>query len=937
MNLKSSNELLAKSFEPQEFESDLYSFWEQQGCFEGADENQKDQESFCIVLPPPNVTGVLHMGHALTNTTQDTLIRWRKMSGDNALWLPGTDHAGIATQAQVEKAIADEGKNESGKSLTRHDLGRGKFLERTWKWKDDHHGRIVSQMKRLGSALDWSKERFTLDEGCSKAVREVFVRLYNEGLIYKGERIINWCTQSQTALSDLEVIPTERKGNLWHIRYVLVDDAGKDILDSQGKQQSLVIATTRPETLLGDTAVAVHPEDERYKNFHGKKVRLPILGKVLPVILDDYVDREFGTGALKITPAHDFNDYELGKKHDLPFVSVIQKDGLIGSAGGPYVGQTVKKARENIVIDLREQDLLEKVEDHVHMVGLSERTGVVAEPLISKQWFVKIDPLAKPAIEAVETGKIEFVPKTWEKTYFNWMYNIRDWCISRQLWWGHRIPAWYCGRCQHIEVSVKDPKQCSNCQAPADQMQQDEDVLDTWFSSALWPFSTLGWPENTKALKTFYPTAILETGFDIIFFWVARMIMMGIHFMDDVPFRKVYLHAMVRDEKGNKMSKSKGNVIDPLEVMDQHGADALRFTFAVMSGQGRDVKLSLDRVSGYRAFCNKLWNATKFLHLQLEEQNGGSVNEPKGGAEKWITSNYKSLHPVNKWVLSRLQKLNQQVDQSFKDFHLNVAAQGIYDFAWHEFCDWYLEFSKLSLREKGAKREETLIVLHYTLESLLKLLHPMMPFVTEKLWQSLPWKKAVNTLAREKAKQAPVETIMFQSFPVFNENLMDDAAEKDVDRLKLIVQGIRNFRGENQIATKVQFPAYFQTKNQETQLFLETYKSEICKLSNLSDLIETQKKASSENGSFQAVIPLASMELELMVQLEGLVDLEEEKKRLTKAIEKINADLQHVEKKLSNPSFVKRAPEALVTKEKGRQKELKIKLSELESSLGQMS
>src|SRR6185437_570392 len=554
---------------------------------------------------------------------QDILARWHPMKGDNSLWLPGTDHAGIATQAQVEKQIAKEGKGPTGRPLSRHDIGREAFVARTWKWKEDHGREITNQLKRLGSSLDWKRERFTMDDGLSAAVREVFVRLYEEGLIYRADRIINWCPRCQTALSDLEVVPTDRKGFLWHIRYKIVNDDGTPVKNPEGpeagKDAEVIIATTRPETLLGDTAIAVHPDDERYTYIHGKKAVLPILGKLIPVITDEYVDREFGTGGLKVTPAHDFNDYELGKRHSLPSVSVMGKDGKITPAGGPFAGMKYAEAREGVLQRLKEDGLLVKTEDHSNKVGLCQRCENVAEPMISKQWFVKIEPLAKPAIEAVETGKITFTPKSWEKTYFEWMYNIRDWCISRQLWWGHQIPAWYCGRCHEVTVAKTSPSNCSHCQAPASELKQDEDVLDTWFSSGLWPFSTLGWPEKTQALETFYPTSILETGFDIIFFWVARMIMMGIHFMGEVPFHKVYLHAMVRDEKGEKMSKSKGNVIDPLVLIDQHGADPLRFTLAAMAGQGRDIKLSVDRVEGYRAFCNKLWNATKFFHLQFEE------------------------------------------------------------------------------------------------------------------------------------------------------------------------------------------------------------------------------------------------------------------------------------------------------------------------------
>ena len=621
----------------------------------------------------------------------------------------GTDDAGIATQTQVEKQIAKEGKGPTGRPLSRHDLGREKFLERTWKWKEDHGTQITNQLKRLGSSLDWKRERFTMDEGLSAAVREVFVRLYNEGLIYRGERIINWCPRCMTALSDLEVNPTERKGNLWHLVYKIVNDDGTPVKNPKGvdalvagEDAQLVIATTRPETLLGDTAVAVHPEDERYKHLHGKKAVLPLLGRLIPVITDAYVDKAFGSGGLKVTPAHDFNDYDLGVRHGLPFISVMGKDGKITAEGGPYAGLKFAEAREKVLNDLTETGLLVKTEPHTNKVGLCQRCDTVAEPIISKQWFVKIGPLAKPAIEAVETGKIQFSPKSWEKTYFEWMYNIRDWTISRQLWWGHQIPAWYCGKCQEITVALKTPENCEHCGAPSSQLKQDEDVLDTWFSSALWPFSTLGWPEGkTEALKTFYPTSILETGFDIIFFWVARMIMMGIHFMGEVPFEKVYLHAMVRDEKGEKMSKSKGNVIDPLVLIDQHGADPLRFTLTAMAGQGRDIKLSVDRVEGYRGFCNKLWNATKFFHLQFEEAQGGAVAEPEGEVAAWITKHHNELGVADRWILSRLQTMIEKVEHGFTKFELNESSQAIYDSLGLSFATGISSFRSFRFEKAG--------------------------------------------------------------------------------------------------------------------------------------------------------------------------------------------------------------------------------------------
>jgi valyl-tRNA synthetase len=918
---------LSKNYDPQSFESEWYPFWEKNRCFEAADENAPGQESFCIMIPPPNVTGVLHIGHALTNTIQDILIRWRRMKGNNTLWLPGTDHAGIATQAQVEKAIKKEGK-------TRHDLGREKFLERTWQWKEEHHSGITHQLRRLGSSLDWSRERFTLDEGLSKAVREVFVRLYEEGLMYRGERVINWCPRCQTALSDLEVNPTDRKGNFWHIRYPVVDEKGQPVKNPDGTEASLEIATTRPETLLGDSGVAIHPDDERYQHLHGKKVKLPLLGRVLSIVLDEYVDREFGSGGLKVTPAHDFNDAEIGQRHNLPFISVIGKDGKITREGGPYAGLSLKEARSKVVEDLEEQGFLMKVEDHSHKVGLCQRCDEVAEPILSKQWFVKIEPLAKPAIEVVENGEITFTPKNWEKTYFEWMYNIRDWCVSRQLWWGHQIPAWYCDQCEGVTVSKEEPAQCSQCQASVEHLKQDEDVLDTWFSSALWPFSTLGWPDKTKALKTFYPTSVMETGFDIIFFWVARMVMMGKHFMGEVPFHKIYLHAMVRDENGEKMSKSKGNVIDPLVLIDEQGADPLRFTLAIMAGQGRDIKLSTHRISGYRAFCNKIWNATRFFLMHFEDQDKSSVEIPREGIEAWIQTHRPEFLPANKWILSELQKLAAKSEKALDDFKLNEASQALYDFVWHEFCDWYLELSKLSLREDDDKRKETLIVFHHVIEQTLRLLHPFIPFVTEELWQALPWKQAVQNQTRETLGLPPIQTLMLQSFPKENKNWIDQDAEKSIGALKTVIESIRNFRGENNIPSNREFEVTYVTERPAVHTFLQLNGAEIQALARISGLRKVSAQDASEAS---AVVPLSNPAVELRIDLEGLVDVEGETHRLRKEVDKVEESLGFVQKKLSNPRFVEKAPPELVAEQKLKESELQKKKEELEKSLEKFS
>jgi len=936
-----SHRPLGKSYEAKLFEQEIYADWEKLGCFDASDTCAEGQKSFSIVIPPPNVTGVLHMGHALTNTIQDILIRWRRMSGDNALWLPGTDHAGIATQAQVEKAIAKEGKGPSGKPLNRHDLGREKFLERTWKWKDDHGREITNQLKRLGSTLDWKRERFTMDEGLSRAVREVFVRLYEENLIYRGERIISWCPRCRTALSDLEVIPTDRKGSMWHISYAVVDDGGKPLNGKDGKPVVVIIATTRPETLLGDTAIAVHPDDERWKHIHGKKVMLPLVGRLIPVIVDEYVDKDFGSGGLKVTPAHDFNDYELARKHALPFISVMGKDGLITAEGGAYAGLKFADARDRVIADLTASGALIKVEPHSLKLGLCQRCEHVAEPIISKQWFVKIEPLARPAIEAVESGKIVFSPKNWEKTYFEWMRNIRDWCISRQLWWGHQIPAWYCAKCEAVTVSRTDPTQCLKC--GSSEITRDEDVLDTWFSSALWPFSTLGWPEKTAALKTFYPTSILETGFDIIFFWVARMIMMGIHFMGEVPFHKVYLHAMVRDEKGEKMSKSKGNVIDPLVLIEEHGADPLRFTLAVMAGQGRDIKLSADRVENYRGFCNKLWNAVKFLHLQLEPDNGGPIelppaaneqDEPNERVRRWLKLHRPELLPANRWIMSRLQAVTMKVEKGLENFELNESAQALYEFTWHEFCDWYIELSKLPLREGGAARYETLVTIHYVLEKLLRLMHPFMPFVTEELWQSLPWKTAANTPTRARDGKPKIMTLMFQDFPVFNQSLVDPEAEKIVAALRSIVEAIRNFRGENNISPRNEFPVKFTAATPTAEIFIKTYAADIRALARVGELLPLA--SGTRPGEFEAILPISYPSIELRISLKGLVDVAEESKRLHKEIEKVTVDIDFIRSKLSKDTFIAKAPPELVAKEKAREQELIGKRADLEKALARL-
>ena len=698
--------VLPKGYEPVQVEEDLYRFWVDQNLFRA--DVEATGPPFSMVIPPPNVTGTLHMGHALNTTLQDILWRFYKMKGYNVLWVPGTDHAGIATQNVVERMLAQEG-------IDRHQLGRERFIGKVWEWRSKYGGIIINQLKRLGAACDWSRERFTMDEGLSRAVKEVFVRLYQEGLIYRGDYIINWCPRCQTALSDLEVEHETHEGNLFHIRYPLVKGPG-----------AVVVATTRPETMLGDTAVAVNPEDERYQDLTGQEVHLPLTQRRIPIIFDPYVDKGFGTGALKITPAHDFNDFEIGRRHELPIVNVMDPEARMNENAGAYQGMDRKACRQKVLEDLKALGLLEKIEKYTHNIGHCYRCKTMIEPYLSKQWFVRVGPLAEQAIKAVENGQTQIFPKTWEKTYFDWMTHIRDWCISRQIWWGHQIPAWYCDNCGSVIVSVNPPQFCPTCNST--KLRQETDVLDTWFSSALWPFSTLGWPQETRELQVYYPTSVLVTGFDILFFWVARMMMMGLRFMGKVPFHHVYIHALVRDAEGQKMSKSKGNVIDPLTIMDRYGTDAFRFTLAALAVPGRDIKLSEERIEGYRHFVNKIWNAARFSlsHFEGLEIEGQESSPPQD--------------PVNRWIISRLRVVIEKVEQGIKEYRFNEAAHEIYHFIWHEFCDWYLEFIKPVLYQEDESREKSITrqTLYQVLVTLLKVIHPFMPFVSEKIYQSLP-------------------------------------------------------------------------------------------------------------------------------------------------------------------------------------------------------
>jgi len=875
---------LAKGYEPHDVEKRWYSEWETKGYFRAAATSEK--KPYSIVIPPPNVTGALHMGHALNNTLQDILCRWKRMQGYNVLWMPGTDHAGIATQNVVERQLSAEGKD-------RHDLGRDEFIERVWKWKGESGGQIIGQLKRLGASCDWERERFTMDEGLSKAVRTVFVKLYEDGLIYRDNRLINWCPRCHTALSDIEVEHEDHKGHLWHIHYPVVGEPGRFV----------TVATTRPETMLGDTAVAVHPEDERYSGLVGKKVLLPLLNREIPVVADDYVDREFGTGVVKITPAHDFNDFEVGLRHGLDRINVLDESGIINAAGHQYEGMDRFEARKRIVAELDEAGLLEKIDDHPMSVGGCYRCKTVVEPYLSLQWYVKVAPLAERALDAVKTGKTRILPKQWENTYYDWMENIRDWCISRQIWWGHRIPAWFCDHCDGVTVAMEAPAKCSKC--GSDEIRQETDVLDTWFSSALWPFSTMGWPDQTPELKTFYPTACLVTGFDILFFWVARMMMMGLHFMDEVPFTDVYIHALVRDAQGNKMSKSKGNVIDPLTVIDQYGTDAFRFTLAAFAAQGRDIKLAEERIAGYRNFCNKVWNAARFTLMNLEGF------DPDG-----LSLDKMDLSQGDKWILHRLNETARIVDETLAGYRYNESAMALYQFTWSEFCDWYLELSKQDIYNGSPERKQAVqYVLWYTLEHLLRLLHPFMPFITEEIWQALPGTKATPTIM-----QAPYPA------PLAERSFPEDAAA--MERIMAVIGGIRNIRGEMEVPPSKQIAVILSCDNEATQRLMKHNENAIISLARVSDLAIGVAVEKPEDASIQV-----AGDVQIYVPLKGLVDVAAEEERLLKEIGKIDKEIEMFSKKLESPAFVDRAPAEIVAKERQKLAEVNGKKLVLEESL----
>ena len=913
---------MEKAFDPHAIERRWYAFWEERGYFRPSGEGPP----YCIMLPPPNVTGSLHMGHAFQDTLMDALIRYHRMRGFNTLWQGGTDHAGIATQMVVERRLAAEGRD-------RHRMGREAFVAEVWKWKAESGDTIVRQMRRLGCAIDWSRARFTLDEGMSHAVREVFIRLYEEGLIYRGKRLVNWDPVLRTAVSDLEVVAEEEDGYLWHIRYPLADGSGH-----------LIVATTRPETLLGDTAVAVHPEDERYRDLVGREVLLPLAGRRIPIVADEYVDPAFGTGCVKITPAHDFNDYEVGRRHGLPMINILTEDGRLNDrVPEPYRGLERFEARKRVVADLEAQGLLEKVERHRHAVPRGDRTGAVLEPFLTDQWFVRTGPLAEPAVRAVEEGRIRFIPESWAKTYFEWMRNIQDWCISRQIWWGHRIPAWYDPEGGvHVGHDEADARRRSGL-APDVPLEQDPDVLDTWFSSALWPFSTLGWPERTPELRTFYPTSVLVTGFDIIFFWVARMIMMGLRFAGDVPFREVYVHGLVRDAEGQKMSKSKGNVLDPIDLIDgidleslvakrtsglmqpqmarrieaatrrqfpqgipAYGTDALRFTFASLATPGRNVNFDLKRIEGYRNFCNKLWNAARFVLLNTEGQDLGH----EGGALE--------PGPAERWIRSRLDAAVRAVHEGFAEYRFDLAAQAIYAFVWDEYCDWYVELAKPVLNDpqaEPARQRAVRRTLAEVLEALLRLAHPIMPFITEEIWQRI----------------APVagirhESVLVRPYPEPDEGARDPEAEAEMRWVMDLVLAVRRIRGEMDIAPSRPLPVLLRGGDAAARERLARHERAVRALARL----ESVRWLEPGEPAPEAATALAG-EVEVLIPMAGLIDKEAELRRLAKEIEKLRAGLERARAKLANPSFVEKAPAAVVEKERRKAAELERAIEGLEA------
>ena len=876
---------ISKAYEPAEVEKRWYVWWEEQGFFRA--DSESDQTAYSIVIPPPNVTGRLHMGHALNITLQDLLVRWKRMKGLNVLWLPGTDHAGIATQNVVERELAEQGKK-------RTDLGREAFEEMVWKWKEEAEENILGQIRRLGCSCDWSRRRFTLDEGLSRAVREVFVRLYEDGLIYRGEYLVNWCPRCTTAISDLEVEYQRVEGKLWHVRYPLKDG-----------DEFVVVATTRPETMLGDTAVAVHPEDDRYVDLQGGTVVLPLMDREIPMIADSFVDKEFGTGAVKVTPGHDPHDFEAGQRHQLPVVTVIGEDGKMTKQAGQYAGMDRYEARERVIADLEKIGLLIKVEDHPHNIGHCQRCETVVEPLVSTQWFVKIKSLAEPAIQAVREDRTVFIPPNYQRIYFEWMNNIHDWCISRQLWWGHRIPAWYCKDCGEITVAREDPQACVHCESHS--LEQESDVLDTWFSSALWPFSTLGWPSQSRDLAVYYPTSALVTGFDIIFFWVARMMMMGLRFMGDVPFQRVYINGLVRDEHGQKMAKSRGNVIDPLEVMNEYGTDAVRFTLLVMAVPGTDIPFSVSRMTGYRAFCNKIWNAGRFLLLNLEEESPVESKE----IDQLVRGDQLELE--ERWMISRLQKSVSDTEKNLEKFRFHEASNRLYHFFWHEFCDWFIELSKANIIGQDTKKQKQAVrVAAYCLETSLRLLHPFIPFITEELWQQLP-------------HSGP--SLMVARYPVGRHEWVNADVEKQMEDLQELISAVRTARSENNIDPRKKASIELLSAGDKRRLI----EPQVHQLESLARLNEV--KFVSHLGEKGLRVQGVSRLAEFSLILDEVVDVEAERQRLSRQIDRVENNVLQLGKKLENQDFLQRAPEQVVDAARQHYSEAAEQLGKLRDKL----
>ena len=863
---------LAKTYDPHGLEDRIYSKWLEKKYFHA--EVDRSKKPFTIVIPPPNITGQLHMGHALDNTMQDILIRFKRMQGYNALWQPGTDHASIATEVKIIEKLKEEG-------IDKHDLGREKFLERAWDWKREYGGRIISQLKKLGSSCDWDRERFTMDEGCNKAVTEVFCKMHEKGYIYKGSRMINWCPVCNTSISDAEVEYEDQAGHFWHIKYPVLNDDGTE------SGEYLTFATTRPETMLGDTAVAIHPDDERYAHLKGKKLMLPLMNRMIPVVEDTYVDMEFGTGVVKITPAHDPNDFEVGKRHDLPIINIMNDDATINENGGKFAGMDRYEARKAIVSELEQLGLLVKIEDYSHNVGTHDRCKTTIEPLVKQQWFVKMDELIKPAVEAVKNGDIELIPERMDKTYYNWTDNIKDWCISRQLWWGHRIPAYYCDDCGEIIVAKQSPEACPKCGCKS--CTQDPDTLDTWFSSALWPFSTLGWPDKTEDLDYFYPTDVLVTGYDIIFFWVIRMIFSGFEHMGEKPFKTVLFHGLVRDSQGRKMSKSLGNGIDPLEVIEQYGADALRMTLITGNAPGNDMRFYYERVEANRNFANKIWNASRFIMMNMDG--------------KEVTDATDSLEPVDRWIISKLNSLVKEVTENMEKFDLGIAVQKIYDFIWDQFCDWYIEMVKPRLynSDNAKSQNAALWTLKTVLIDALKLLHPYMPFITEEIFCTL---------------QSEEESIMISSWPVYSEARNFAKEEKDIETLKEAVRGIRNVRTEMNVAPSKKARVYVVSENENIRNTFEEGKLFFASLAYASDVVVQNDKEGIADDAVSVVIADANV----YIPFAELVDIKLEIERLEKEEKRLDGELNRVNGMLNNEKFMSKAPEAKIAEEKEKLK-----------------